>query len=205
MSTEQKDLFKQLEKDDVKVAGEAAGKMKEDIMKGGGGNYLGIGVHDVDITSVELTQAKTGTIGMKFNVENQDGKSDVTMWLSEAALPYTIKNVSSIVVHNAPEGDGKTKAKNFMANIVSAKELYEATQAFIVDAEKSKRSFQAFLSIKPDPSGATYTDKNGVERPSLVRDLRGWKPKETATQTVVAAVGGEVVVPEGADINNLPF
>lgn len=210
-AAEQTDLFSELKKNDTKVSKDAAEQMKENIMKDrGGANYLGIGVHDVEITSVELVKAKTGTIGIKFNVENEDGRSDVSMWLSEAALPYTIENVSRLVVHNAPEVK-KAEARNFMANILSAKELYEAVQEFLKQAVAKKTPFTAYLSIREDRSGRTYTDKNGEEKPSLERNLLSYKPQETATQSVATTMGGgeAIVVPTDAegktDISNLPF
>lgn len=201
-AAEQKDLFGELEKSDVKVADDAAEQMKQNILNDkGGANYLGIGVHEVVVTSVELTKAKTGTLGMLFNVENADGVGRVTMWLSEAALPYTIENVSRLMVHNAAD-DKKDAARNHMSNIVSAKDLYEV----VVETLKvrgEKLPFRAFLSIRERADGSTYTDKNGVERPSTESNLLSYKPKETATQAAVAATGGEPL-PKDA-LEGLPF
>ena len=206
---EQKDLFGELEKNDVKVEKDAAEKMKDNILNDkGGANYLGIGIHEVTVTGVELVQAKTGTMGMKFLVENADGKSDVSMWLSEGALPYTIENVSRLMVHNANE-DKKDEARNFMSNIVSAKNLFETVQMTLAEREKSKKPFVAFLSIREDRNGATYTNKDGEEKPSLERNLLSYKPKATAVQAAVAITGGTLEVPTNEDgtpnINNLPF
>lgn len=202
----QKDLLGQLEKSDVKVDKQKAEEMKENILNDkGGANYLGLGVHDVVVTSVELKQARTGTMGMKFNVENADGRSDVTMWLSEGALPYTIENVSRLMVHNSAE-DKKAEAKNFMSNIVSAKDLYDTVQETLKGRAKTKTPFNAYLSIKEDKNGNTYTDKNGIERPSLTRNLLPYKPKETPTQAVASVLSGEgVVVDADTTIGNLPF
>lgn len=205
---EQKDLFGQLEKNDVQVDKKKAEEMKENILNDkGGGNYLGIGVHDVIVTGVELVEASTGTMGMKFLVENANGKSDVSMWLSEGALPYTIENVSRLMVHNA-EADKKDDARNMMASIVSAKELFTTVQAVLAELEKKKASFQCWLSIRELADGSTYKDKNGETKPSLERKLLSYKPKETATQSVVRATGGEVIPKDSngnVDISNLPF
>ena len=76
-AAEQADLFAELESSDVKVADDKAEQMKENILNDKGGQtYLGIGVHEVQVTSAELTKAKTGTLGMRLNVENEDGRSD---------------------------------------------------------------------------------------------------------------------------------
>lgn len=201
-AAEQIDLFGELEANDVVVSDDAAEKMKENILKDkGGANYLGIGIHDVTVTSVELAKASTGTLGIKFNVENEDGRSDVTMWLSEAALPYTIENVSRLLVHNATEAN-KEKARNHMSNVVSAKELYEVVTTTLEAREKNKAPFVAVLSISEDKSGRTYTNKDGEVKPSLVRNLLSYRPKATAVQNAVAATGGELVDANGVE---LPF
>ncbi|CAN5655001.1 hypothetical protein BH23PAT2_BH23PAT2_07750 [soil metagenome] len=199
---QQTDLFGELEKNDVTVPKDAAEVMKENILNDkGGANYLGIGVHDVVVISVELVQAKTGTMGIKFNVENGDGKSDVSMWLSEGALPYTIENVSRLMVHNAAE-DKKDAARNMMSNIVSAKELFNILKETIKVREEKKLPFACYLSIREDQSGRTYKDKNGDEKPSLDRNLLSYKPKQTAVQSVVQATGGTLLDANGAE---LPF
>lgn len=199
----QADLFGQLEKNDIKVSKDAAEVMKENILSDKGStSYLGLGVHDVVVTAVELVQAKTGTMGMKFLVENSDGHSDVSMWLSEGALPYTIENVSRLMVHNAAE-DKKDEARIYMSNIVSAKSLFETVQATLVERAKNKKPFVAYLSIREDRNGATYTDKNGETKPSLERNLLSYKPKETQAQATVAATGGELL-PKDA-LEGLPF
>ncbi len=203
-AAEQVDLFGELEKSDVKVADDAAEKMKDNILNDkGGANYLGIGVHDVEATSVELTKASTGTLGIKFNVENSEGRSDVTMWLSEAALPYTIENVSRLLVHNANEKN-KEAARNHMSNVVSAKELYDIVVETMDARVKNKAPFVGVLVIAEDKSGRTYVDKNGETKPSLVRNFQTWKPKETAVQAATRITGGEVVDDKNT-IDGLPF
>lgn len=198
----QADLFGQLEKNDIKVSKDAAEVMKENILSDkGSANYLGLGVHDVTVTGVELTKAKTGTLGIRFNVENSDGRSDVTMWLSEAALPYTIENISRLLVHNATDNN-KEAARNHMSNVVSAKELYEVVTTTLEAREKNKAPFVAVLSISEDKSGRTYTNKDGEVKPSLVRNLLSYRPKATAVQNAVAATGGELVDANGVE---LPF
>lgn len=200
-AAEQKNLFGELEKNDVKVAEDAAEKMKENILNDrGGANYLGIGIHDVTVTSVELVQASTGTMGIQFNVENEDGQGRVRMWLSEGALPYTIENISRLVVHNAEEAK-KEAARNMMANIVSAKELFTMVQSILATLAEKKTPFTGFLSIREAKDGSTYKDKNGVDRPSTESNLLSYRPKETAVQSAVAATGGELVV-DGVE---LPF
>jgi hypothetical protein len=177
----QASLFAQLEKEDVKVSGEAAEKMKENIEKASTGQaWLGLGVHDVFIQSIELTQAKTGTLGLKFTVHNDEGQAEVTKWLSEGALPYTIENVSRLVVHNTPE-EKKAEARNFMSNVVSAKDLVAIAKEKLIEGV-------AVLQVREARDGSTYTNKDGEEKPSIERDLLSYKPKETKEQQVANLV-----------------
>lgn len=188
----QKDLEAQLAASDVKVTGDKAKEMKENILKAGTGKqWLGVGVHEVFIMDVELTQAKTGTLGLKFKVENAEGQSEVTMWLSERALPYTIDNVSRLVVHNTGD-DKKDAARTFMSNVASAKEVVAVAKEKLTDGV-------AFLSVKESKTN-TYTNKNGEEKPSLERNLLAYAPKPTVEQTMG---GGTEITKE--NIGNLPF
>lgn len=198
MADEQKDLLSQLEKNDVTVGKKDAEKMKEEIMtQSTGKSWLGLGVHEVFIQTIELVQAKTGTMGMKFRVENEEGQGEVTMWLSQGALPYTIKNVSALVVH-ATADDKKDAARTFMSNVVSAKELFDVAKEKLIQA-------QCWLSVRENKNGDTYTNKDGEEKPSLDRNLLSYQPKETQVQAVAQATGGELVTKDELNINNLPF
>lgn len=193
----QASLFAELEKSDVKVSGDAAEKMKENIQNDrGGASYLGLGVHDVFINSIELIKANSGTLGAQFNVESEDGLGRHTFWLSEAALPYTIENISRLVVHNTPE-DKKEAARTFMSNIVSAKEVLNVAKEKLIGGV-------AHLSIKESKT-QTYTDKNtGEIKPSLETSLTAWRPKEDTQQAAAKAVGGGTPVSEAAKAE-IPF
>jgi hypothetical protein len=194
-AAEQASLFDELETNDVKVAGDAANQMKENIMKAGTGEpWLGIGVHDVKITAVELTKSSKGNLGINFIVGNEDGKNEVTMYLSEAALPYTIENITRIAVHNMPE-DKKTPLREAMANIVSAKDIFGVAKEKFV-------GYQCWLSVREGDD--EYTNKNGEVKKSLKRNLLSYKPKETDTQAAVKSTGGGTAVP-ASTIPDLPF
>lgn len=196
-AAEQANLFGELEKSDVKVSGEAAEKMKDNIVNDrGASNYLGLGVHEVFVKSVELVKANSGTLGMQINVENADGLGRATFWLSEAALPYTIENVSRLVVHNTAE-DKKAAARTFMANITSPKEIFNV-------AKEKLDGGVAYLSIKESKT-QTYTDKKtGEIKPSLETNLTSWKPKEDVQQSATKAMGGGAPLSE-AEKSEIPF
>lgn len=196
LAAEQASLFGELETNDIKVEKDAAEKMKDNILKAReGGAYLGVGNHDVFIQSVELFKANSGTLGIRFNVESEDGRNDATFWLSEGALPYTIENVSRLVVHNTPE-DKKADARNFMSNIVSAKEVFEIAKEKLTDGV-------GVLVIKESKT-QTYTDKNGEIKPSLEKSLQTWKPKDEVQQAVAKEMGGGTPVDAKTKLD-IPF
>ena len=188
----QAELLDELSKTDVKVSKDKAAEMKENILSNGGGAYLGIGVHEVFVKSIELIKAKSGTLGLRFTVENADGKNDATFWLSEAALPYTIENVSRLVVHNTEDAK-KDAARTFMSNITSAKELVDVAKEKLIDGV-------GYLSVKASAT-QTYTDKDGNVKPSLEKSLLAWRPKETPAQSAATALGGG----EPVNPSELPF
>lgn len=194
---QQASLLGELEKNDIKVKGEAAEQMKSNIENDrGAGNYLGLGVHEVFVESVELVKANSGTIGMQVNVENEDGKGRATFWLSEAALPYTIENVSRLIIHNTAE-DKKDKARTYTSNIVSANEIFNV-------AKEKLDGGVGYLSIKESKT-QTYTDKKtGEIKPSLETNLTPWKPKADTQQAAVKAVGGGTPINEETK-SEIPF
>lgn len=196
-------LFDELEKSDVKVSGEAAEKMQENIKNDRGNQpYLGVGSHNVVVSSVELIKANSGTLGMKFNVENSDGRGNATMWLSEAALPYTIENVSRLMVHNAPEGK-KDEVRVFMANVNSAKEIFSIVAETLKTRAKKNLAFEAVLNVTEDKSGRTYTNAQGEVKPSLNSSIQTWHPKETVVEKVIETTGGTKV--DDKDGVEIPF
>lgn len=195
----QKELLKELENNDVKVAKDKVAKMKENIMKSGNGQWLGLGIHEVTVDKIELFRANTGTLGMKFIVSNADGKATVTMWLSQAALPYTIENCSRLVVHNA-EQDKKDSARNFMSNILSSKELFDIMTKMIDQRKKAKKEFTCWLSIKESKT-ETHTNDKGEEVPNKEYSLLGYKPKEDAKATVEEMLDDS----EDVDLSEVPF
>ena len=195
----QKELAKELEKNDVQVADDAAAKMKENIMKDNNTQWLGLGVHEVSVDKVDLTRAKSGTLGMKFTVSNADGQSEVTMWLSQAALPYTIENCSRLVVHNA-EQDKKDEARNFMSNILSAKDLFNTMTNMLEQRKKANKEFACWLSVRESKT-QTYVNKKGEEVPSIERSLLSYKLKEEAKTVATNMVNSS----EAIDTSEIPF
>lgn len=195
----QKELLKELENNDVKVAKDKVEKIKENILNGNNSNWLGLGVHEVSIDKIELTRAKSGTLGMKFTASNADGKVEVTMWLSEAALPYTIENCSRLVVHNA-EQDKKDDVRNFMSNIVGAKDLFDTMVKMLAQRKKAKKEFTCWASIRESKT-QTYVNKEGNTVPSIERSLLSFKPKEETKTAVEKMIDDS----EDVDLSEVPF
>lgn len=187
---------------DTKITDEQAKEMEENIMKDDFKQYLGIGIHEVEVDSVELFEAKTGSVGIKFNVSNDEGESDVVFWVTQGALPYTIENISRLMVHNARE-EKKDDARKMMRNTRSAKELWDIVEATIQARKKQKLPFKGYLSVRYDEKN-TYTSKTGEEKPSIVRNLMAYRPKETPSQA--KAVAKDVVEKsDKVDLADLPF
>ena len=190
----QKELQAQLKKDNIKVEGDEAKKMAEDITNGNDKQFLGVGVHEVKIVEMELTKADTGTLGIKFDVENEEGQNMVSMWLSPKALPYTIRNISRLIIHNTPE-DKKEKAKEFLAKIDSAEKIYEVACEKLMGAK-------AFLQVKESET-RTYTNAHGETKASLDRSLLSYKPVEKKTD--VQKVAEVMASDDELDLGDIPF
>lgn len=194
----QSELEKKLAEQDVKVAKEDLDEMHENIMHSGGDRWLGVGVHEVKIQEVSLVEAKTGTLGIKFVVANEEGKQETVNWLSEKALPYTIAFLSSIAVHNTAE-EKRDALRQGMTKIDSAKQAYEIARAKFV-------GFSGYLQVTESKT-QEYTDKRtGEVKPSLETRLLSYKPNQTGEQKVQQAMGGgEKVEKDEVDLNELPF
>ena len=182
MSLESKLAGLKLDKEDLVDMGETLDKSST-------GQWLGLGIHTVKIDNVELTESKSGTIGITFEVSNQDGKGEATMWLSERALKYTISNISKIAIHNVAENK-RAELKEALKKIDNAKAIYDIAKGKLIGKE-------AFLEIKESET-QTYTNKFGEVKPSLERNLLSYKPK----QTIVEEIKSES---EEVDLSDLPF
>lgn len=195
----QKELLKELENNDVKVAEKEAKKMKENILNGDSGNWLGLGVHEVSIDKVKLFRANTGTLGMEFTVSNADGKATVPMWLSEKSLPLVIERCSRLMVLNAPE-EKKNDTRTFMSNILSAKELFDTIVKTLTHCKKVNKEFKCWLLAKESET-QTYTNDKGEEKPQIDRYLLSYQPKEKAKTAVEKMIDDS----EDVDLSEVPF
>ena len=171
--------------------------MGETLDKSSTGQWLGLGVHTVKIDNVELTESKSGTIGITFEVSNQDGKGEATMWLSERALKYTISNISKIAIHNVAENK-RAELKEALKKIDNAKAIYDIARGKLIGKE-------AFLEIKESET-QTYTNKFGEEKSSLEKNLLSYKPKVEVQSIAKAQVASGTINDNGEiDLSELPF
>lgn len=194
-----KELEAELAKDTTKVSGDKAQEMKENIMNADEGKpWLGVGVHDVEINGIKLVKSSKGTLGMAFAVSNEDGQNDVTMWLSEGALPYTIQNVSRLIVHNEEGEEAKFNAKEGMTKVETAQMVYKVAQTKLIGKK-------AFLSVKESET-QTYINKAGEEKSSLEKNLLSYKPKVEVQSIAKAQVASGTINDNGEiDLSELPF
>lgn len=186
--------FDEVIKEDITMTDDDMARLEE-VMNRTPKNYLDIGVHRVNITKVSPVVANSGTAGIEFTVENADGESTATCWITPKTLPYVVARISRILVHNKPESE-KTAAKAKMKEIKSARNLYAVCSGLI--------GKECWLQISE--ANTTYVNKNGETKYNLNREIDGYemKPKAPKPQLeqVAQAVGGEKT---DIDLNDIPF
>lgn len=200
MST-QAELEKKLEETNVKLGDEERGKMNERLIQK---EYLPMGVHEVEIKKVELIEAKTGTLGIEFTVEKDKMVGSAKMWLSEAALPYTLSNIGQIAIHNAKPVD-KDKMRTMVARLDTAKSGYEVASKMV--------GKKAFYVLDYDPKNK-YENRFGEMVPSWRSRLLPYAPKaETLNLEPTEEVSNNTVEKtkrtmgggEELDLSDMPF
>lgn len=157
-----------------------------------GGQYFDSGVHEVIITKAETGQSKTGTPFIGFTVEGTEGQTtDVRLYLSEKAAPYTRSKLATIAVHNQTDEAGKEKARAAFKAITDTDQLIEPkfVQRFV--------DMQAWIDTyedenAPNPNGGFYKRS----------DLFGYEPKH---REPTGAVQQMLKESEPVDPNEIPF
>lgn len=182
MADLQKELEAELAKDKTALSKEDTEKVAESFQRK---NYLSYGIHEVFIKSVELFKApNTGTIGIKFNVENDKGISDAMFWLSPNALRISIESIGALVVHNTA-ADKKETAREFLKGVTTGSQIYEVAKDKLIGGV-------GFLTIEP---GEEYDQ----------RQLRSWKPKNIVKPEDIEDEDSSVVGGEPVDLSSIPF
>ena len=134
----------------------------------GGGQWLGFGVHEVQIMLIDMGELDSGTEYMEFTVV---GKSDeeerVRLWITDKSEKYTFATLKSIYTHCAPE-DKKEAAKEALDKCKDYDEVLALLQKCI--------GKQVWITKYPDPS-RTYTNSQGETKRSINTNIYGYEPK----------------------------
>ncbi len=139
-----------------------------------GGKYFDFGVHTVTIMKVEfgLTE-KDGKEYVEITVQD-DPKADepreteVRLWFTnDKSIRYSLNTIKGIFSHNTPKE--KREAVKKEVNKVSDTEELDKLMQKLVGKE-------AFIEVSEDEV-RTFEDKDGNVRPSINRNIYGYKPE----------------------------
>lgn len=133
-------------------------------------NWLGFGVHKVQISAIGLEE-KGGKECVEVSVVGDNGEEDTAaVWFStDKAANYSFNVLRQIYVHNAPE-DKKDAARDAMDACKDTTELVDKLQAKLIGGE-------CWFTKYPDPT-RTYQAQDGSIRQSVNKNIYGYEPKE---------------------------
>lgn len=143
-----------------------------DAHKAESGNYFELGVHPVKIMLVEFakTDEKEPREYVEFTVvhpDNEDLEAKARLWFTtDKAIKYTFGIIRGLFTHNAPE-DKKQAIREKVEAVTDTDELDKLCQLLI--------GKDAWLEVSEDPT-RTYTNDAGETKPSINRNITGYKP-----------------------------
>lgn len=134
-------------------------------------NWLGFGVHKVQIAAVGLGTTDSDKEYVEIEVVGENGEEDTArVWFtSDKAANYSFNVLRQIYVHNAPE-EKKDAARDTMDACKSTEELVDRLQEKLLGGE-------CWFSKYPDPS-RTYQAADGTTKQSINKNVYGYQPKE---------------------------
>jgi hypothetical protein len=135
-----------------------------------GGNWLGFGVHKVQIGMIELGETDAGKEYVEITVLGPNEEEDTArVWFtSDKAANYSFNVLRQIYVHNAPE-EAKDKARDTMDAVASTEELVKVLNEKLIGAE-------CWFTKYPDPT-RTYQAADGSVKHSINKNVYGYEPK----------------------------
>lgn len=166
----------------------------EDINKQGG-NYFDAGVHTVYLEKLKAVTPEKGSPYIEVGVLGEDDRrTDIRLYTSEAAAPYTIAKLAKIAVHNKEGEEAKQKARDAFKKIDDTDKLTDKFLANLVN-------MQAWILTEedknaPKPNGGYY----------LRSELYSWEPtpkKQTAADLVSELRNDPKT--ETVDADEIPF
>lgn len=173
-------------------------KINEDIWeivdKAGNVTWFSEGVHPVVIDTVERKVNANGTPYLEFTVisdEDPDITGTARLYMSERALPYSLRTLQGILVHNAKTDIDEEKIRAYFHSLDDTDKLdlkkYHAAKAW----------------YRVEKSGSVYIGTDNKEHDSYNRDIFSYEPK--MSKRAESVVDTTFVQTESIDISEVPF
>lgn len=166
-----------------------------DALPSGDRTWFNEGVHRVLIESMTQETNTNGTPFIKFTVideKDPDIKGTANLYTSEKALPYTLRTLQGILVHNTKTQIEEEKARAYMHKISDTDDL------------DMKKFYGAQCWYKKEKNGQTYTGKDGEEHPSFDTGVFNYEPKMKTPQDTILD-DADVKAGEPLDLEAIPF
>lgn len=159
------------------------------------GNYFGVGVYEVLLEKLVAVTPEKGSPYINVSVlGEEDQTTDIRLYTSEAAAPYTIANLARIAVHNKDTEEAKQKVRDTFKKIDDTDRL---TDKFLANMEK----MQAWImgeedTNAPKPNGGFYIRYSLYSYPPTPK-------KQTAADLVEQFKNDANSAP--VDVSEIPF
>ena len=134
------------------------------------GDYLGFGVHKVQLMLAETGETDAGKPFIEINFTTADGIEDkARVWfVSEANANISFNTLRQMLVHNTKEAD-KDKAREAVDKVKDIDEL-----ATLLNEKMMAGEF--WVTKYYDPS-RTYENQSGATKRSINTNMYGYEPK----------------------------
>jgi hypothetical protein len=130
-------------------------------------SFLGVGVHEVEISAVKFDSSTTGKIFLNVEVEKDGATGSARLFFSEEAKKYSIDKIRGIFVHNCETDGKKQQIRDFFKTITTLADLNK-----IIDRLVGKKCW-----YKNEKTEETYVDRNGDEKYRYNKDIAGYEMK----------------------------
>lgn len=151
------------------------------------------GVHRVLVESMSHEKNTNGTPYIKVNVIDEsdpDIKGSANMYTSEKALPYTLRTLQGILVHNTKTQIDEEKVRAYFHKLDD------------LDDIDFKKFNGAQCWFKKEKNGETYTGTDGEEHDSYDTGVFSYEPKmKKPADTIVDDIKEGTPI----DLSEIPF
>lgn len=166
-----------------------------DALPSGDRTWFNEGVHRVVIESITPDKNTNGTPFLRVEVldeKDPDIKGKANMYTSEKALPYTLRTLQGILVHNTKTQIEEEKARAYMHKVSDTDDI------------DFKKFYGAQCWFKKEKNGQTYTGTDGEEHDSYDTGIFNYEPKMSKPQDTILN-DEDVKAGEPLDLSDVPF